>query len=718
MLYKLSQDAHLYEDLSEDPLAQDPVESIKKFNKLILQSSVDTCTEHSLFGLRARHEKKLDEDWQSIKRKIVESRGMDYFTVPSPKRAKTANESIPVYVSAYNLIVTNHFHAKVEGRSSGFIQEFMQMEMNRREIDRDNLHNVWKIVQTQVEGLRDEEESFVENIVFATCGFFEKLYLERIIGSTRAEVLMSKVNEFVAGFVKNFANYKPETDKSGLPIWCMLFTLMRSGLKQEFLQYSSANSASREFTKFFSEYVNNTELSEHSLYEVLDFLKTGESLDVFHKALLHIITKSNEDIDEIQENSLEDYLWFKLKLVCHLDAGTIEHLENTRDYFALLLQDLQKYIIDCGPTHFHNSVSLYITALVSSLCYGEAVQYLYEIPEYSTEALHLALVLKEFRLLPSFSNSDKIFDEIEGIVHVNLSKMISIYIKAFSNVSPNEALMYISFMTSGKSIANEASSLVIAYENYQIVLNSEVYIFQTSFRKAVGDNNFKLTVETIAEYALHQRSPEAAYLFDLIENYSCVMKVWITEIKFEVQKLAEKWKNELTRVYSFTEERGKCDMVNYAVQNYSKLYDKYKRADVFVRYSELDLTICVLNGFLTFFEALNKRQFRHALSVLAGLQVLPIRPGRVQDCYSKFKKISNEGKEEYPRVISAAMELCQMVLYRNAAQETPDLKGDIKNLAEFFNELQDGAKGIQDVDSKFKQYAMGVREIASNLSIS
>lgn len=717
MLYKLSQEAHLYEDPAEDPLNQDPAESIKKFTKLILQSSVDTCTKYSLFALRARHQKKLDEDWQSIKRKIVESRGMDYFTVPSPKRPKTVNETMPMYVSAYNSIITNYFHAKVEGKSTGIIQELMQMEMNRREMDRDNLHNVWKIVQTQVEGLKASEENNAETIIAATCKFFEKLYLERIIESTRAEGLSNKVNEFVARLVQNVPNYKPECDKAGLPIWCTLFILLRSGLKQEFLQYSSANAASREFSKYFNEYLNSYELSEHSLYEVLDFMRTGESLDVYHRALLNIITSYNDDIDEIQENSLEDYLWFKLKLVCHYDSATLEYLEEERDYSALHLQDLQKYINDCGPSHFHNSVSLYVTALISSLSYGEAIMYLYKIPEYSAEALHLALVLKEFGLLPSFSNSDKTFEEIEGIVHVNLSLMISCYIKPFSNVLPNEALMYISFMTSGKSIANEASGLVIAYENYQIVLNSEVYIFQTSFKKAVGNNNFKLTVETIAEYAVHQKSPEAAYLFDLIENYNSVMKVWITEIKFEIQKLAEKWKNEVSRVYSFQEERGKCEMINYAANNYSKLYDKYKRSDIFYRFPELDFTICVLNGFLTFFEALSLRQFRHAFNILAGLQVVPIRPSRISDCYAKYKRVTVEGKEEYPRIISVTLELCYKVLLRNS-QDIAELKMDVKNLADFYSEIQDASKGLQEVDAKFKQYAMGVREIASSLSIS
>ena len=91
-----------------------------------------------------------------------------------------------------------------------------------------------------------------------------------------------------------------------------------------------------------------------------------------------------------------------------------------------------------------------------------------------------------------------------------------------------------------QSIVSECSNLVIAYDNYQIVLNTEVYNFSNQFRRAIGENNFKLAVETIAEYAISQKSFEACILFDLIGSYSNVMKTWIIELKTEISKLADK----------------------------------------------------------------------------------------------------------------------------------------------------------------------------------
>ena len=73
---------------------------------------------------------------------------------------------------------------------------------------------------------------------------------------------------------------------------------------------------------------------------------------------------------------------------------------------------------------------------------------------------------------------------------------------------PNEALIFISFLSSSQSTVIECSNLIIGCENYQIVLNSEIYIFSTQFRRAIGESSFKLAVETITVYAITTRSKD------------------------------------------------------------------------------------------------------------------------------------------------------------------------------------------------------------------
>jgi Nup93/Nic96 len=721
MINKISSDIYLYEESAEDLSTQSSEDYIKKFNKLIIQSCVDTLTLNSIFSNKSRHQEKISSDWESIKNKIVDSRGIDYFTVPSPKKSKNMSESIPSYISSYNSIVTKYFNAKLENKHYNMVNDFIYLEQSRRELDRESLEIVWRVLNAQIEGISDlDPDILAEKILGNTCGFFEKLFVERIIESTREEGLKKKVAAYAYNSSKRLSQYKFDTDPSGQPVWATAYTYLRGGLISELFDYCKQTPICREASRYFTEYLNDGKLSSESLKDVLSTLNSGESIDIFKRAILIILSRHNQEIDDLQENSLEDYLWFKLKLINNCDEATAENYEYTHtNYSILLLPDLQKYIIECGPVHFNNSSSLYVTALLACLCYGEAVKHLYEIYEYSSESLHLGVILKECSLLPMFSNQDLIFDEIEYITHVNFNKMISDYIKTFSAMLPNESLVYISFISSSQSIVTECSNLVIAYDNYQIVLNSEVYSFSTRFRKAIGENNFKLAVETIAEYAVSQRSSEACVLFDLIDSHQNVLKTWVTEIKYEVNKLAEKWKDEYTKLWNTKEERGQCERINYPSKFYTKLYDKYRKNYIFEKYPDLENGIIVLNCFLTFYTALSLRQFRHSLNILAAIELFPIRPvQRFAELSSRIKSMIIEVKEEIPRLILNCLEVHLLVCSRLTSTEASDYKGDMKNLIEFYGEMQDILRGNLKVEGKFKQYSSSIREILSSLLIN
>lgn len=266
----------------------------------------------------------------------------------------------------------------------------------------------------------------------------------------------------------------------------------------------------------------------------------SETHDVFEKAVLILLGKLNIEISDLQQNTLEDYLWFKLKIAQPIEDDNIRVMENAHEnYSGLSLSELQRTIIESGPQQFDGRSVVYSIALIATMCYGEAVQFLYNIKDYNTESVHLAIVLNENRLLPTFSSSENSFEIYESVIHVNLNKIVADYIKIFESILPNEALMYISLMTSTQGIVSEASNLVISFENFQIVLNTEMYIFSTEFRDCITDQNYRLCVENIADYASRQKAPEAVVLYDLIESYEKVVENWIVELKEEIKKLAE-----------------------------------------------------------------------------------------------------------------------------------------------------------------------------------
>lgn len=73
--------------------------------------------------------------------------------------------------------------------------------------------------------------------------------------------------------------------------------------------------------------------------------------------------------------------------------------------------------------------------------------------------------------------------------------------RAYESLSPNDILVYISFMNSKEGIIAQVLELISSCDNYQIVLNSDFYIFSRQFRQTVGDSVYKLCVEAVAEHA-------------------------------------------------------------------------------------------------------------------------------------------------------------------------------------------------------------------------
>ena len=140
---------------------------------------------------------------------------------------------------------------------------------------------------------------------------------------------------------------------------------------------------------------------------------------------------------------------------------------------------------------------------------------------------------------------------------------------------------------------------------------------------------------------------------------------------------------------------------------------------MFERYSELDSSIIVLNCFLTFYTALGMRQFRHALGILASIQLFPMRPvSRHGELISRIKPLSVEVREEIPRVIFNCLEVHQVLCQRPGCPDTNELVGDMRNLIDYFGTLSYNLKGIETVEEKFKMYQNSIRDVLSKIIIN
>ena len=65
--------------------------------------------------------------------------------------------------------------------------------------------------------MNTDPEDLAETIMNNTCSFYEKLFVERVIESTREEGLKKKIFAFANNSAKRISSYKPDSDSNGLP---------------------------------------------------------------------------------------------------------------------------------------------------------------------------------------------------------------------------------------------------------------------------------------------------------------------------------------------------------------------------------------------------------------------------------------------------------------------------------------------------------------------
>ncbi|CAK7902425.1 nucleoporin Nic96p [[Candida] anglica] len=263
--------------------------------------------------------------------------------------------------------------------------------------------------------------------------------------------------------IENTLNY------NGVPIWALIFYLIRAGLYQEALEVVSKNaSAFNKFDKNFPIYlkkfvdVNGSVLPS----DLNDRLQTEftqqfgfvadesiDSFDAYKYSVFKIIGKcdlSKKALPQAINLSIEDWLWFHLSLINESSStsssstGSVGESQLIFENYSL--GDLQKKIIQLGPKKFNSSSNnpLYLKALVMVGLFELAVQFTYEnINE--CDAVHLAIGLCYYGLLRVTTLSHR-----EGLMHVNshgeceinFSRLLGSYTRTFKISDPKVAAQY------------------------------------------------------------------------------------------------------------------------------------------------------------------------------------------------------------------------------------------------------------------------------------
>lgn len=273
---------------------------------------------------------------------------------------------------------------------------------------------------------------------------------------------ISKVSFFIHKVISmnNDAEYMERTlNVNGVPIWALLFYLLRSGLYDDAVELTKANkNAFDKFDSNFPIYLN-AYIKSHcfglpsDLQERLssDFNQTfqfvnedSSNFDPYKYAIYKVIGKcdlAKKALPSAINLSIEDWLWFHLQLVNEFNPEASSSLifEN------YTLENLQRKVTSIGPDKFNASSNnpLYAKTLVMLGLYELAVKYIYD---YSNEcdAVHFAIGLCYYGLLRvSASNTDELISLNTNAYEINFSRLLGSYTRTFKISDPKVAAQYL-----------------------------------------------------------------------------------------------------------------------------------------------------------------------------------------------------------------------------------------------------------------------------------
>lgn len=247
---------------------------------------------------------------------------------------------------------------------------------------------------------------------------------------------------------------------NGVPIWALLFYLMRSGLYAEAIELTTANrDAFDKFDSNFPIYLNafvksdgfglpselQTRISS-DFSQTFQFLnEESTNLDPYKYAVYKIIGKcdlAKKSLPSAINLSIEDWLWFHLSLINEFNPEASSSLI----YENYSLENLQKKVVSLGPNKFNASSNnpLYAKSLIMLGMYEAAVQYIYKFSN-ECDAVHLAIGLCYYGLLRVTSSNidDLVTVNSDDDYEINFSRLLGSYTRSFKISDPKVATQYL-----------------------------------------------------------------------------------------------------------------------------------------------------------------------------------------------------------------------------------------------------------------------------------
>lgn len=334
---------------------------------------------------------------------------------------------------------------------------------------------------------------------------------------------------------------------NGVPLWAVLFYLLRAGCYEECIvlvkKYSdSFEKLEKSFPFYLRAYCEsdrhelNAEIGGRIRNEFNKYMKnSNKDIDPFRYGVYKLLGKcdlAKKSLPNIPL-SIEDWLWVNLSLIKE-DINNGEYNDDSIGENYRLIE-LQKLVLEYGSEGFDisNRNPMYLSALLLVGLYADSVKHLMFSNEI--DSVHLGIVLSYYGLLRISHGEEVDRDEFimlnsEGFKVVNFARMIGQYVRKFKFSDPRVACEYLLLV----GIDEEEGSLKLCQESIRdLVLETREYILLLGKinnegtrisgivedrRELLGVKDLKIYLHNISERAA-QIAYEEGRLFDCILLY-------------------------------------------------------------------------------------------------------------------------------------------------------------------------------------------------------
>ncbi|KAJ8961169.1 hypothetical protein NQ318_008850 [Aromia moschata] len=364
---------------------------------------------------------------------------------------------------------------------------------------------------------------------------------------------------------------------------------------------------------------------------------------------------TNPEIDVVEENLRISYQ---------------KNIRNCTDPFKRIIwailgcynEESEYGIMDNGESQYDafNHPLLYFKLLMLTGQFEAATEFLFRTEKFKVHGVHVAIILNEFKLLAVSQDFRALLlsvrdEDPKHVCHLNFVLLIKNYVEKFNANCPIAALNYFFLLrnfssTEGKNVFEVCvADLVVKTKEYVKILGKV-------------DRTGRAGETTRVYY-------KTSCLTDQFK-ISCLFRNVVAEIKSQIMVNSENWE-ELVDFYDTDQEsvlRFMCEMLS-KVAHLENQPDSFRNrlqekaisidgqyiANGYNKHHTTYVSFTKAKDLLTFFDQYRARRYLEALTILAELQIVPLKLEDLERQVRSFPMLSGDLVRVIPHLLLATM---------------------------------------------------------------